>query len=155
MLFSLRLSNKTSVLWMKDNKNISKEGNILLGQKEGICDVGNVFYSLLVHSRRTNCKLKTSYQNSKALTRRHPEAPSKKWTENNLTLIHDNAPTHRSRLVRNYLAKIKNSVTMLEHPPHLPDFAPTELFLFPRLKTMLMGKLLKHAEVVKQNAKKW
>lgn len=42
MVFSLRLSNKTSVHWMKDNKNISKEGNILLGQKEGKCDVGNV-----------------------------------------------------------------------------------------------------------------
>jgi len=39
-----------------------------------------------------------------------------KWRTNSSFLLHDNAPAHRSVLVKNFLAK---NVTTLEHPPIL------------------------------------
>ena len=36
------------------------------------------------------------------------------WITNSWFLLHDNAPTHRSVLVKDFLAK--NNVTTLEHP---------------------------------------
>lgn len=35
------------------------------------------------------------------------------WAENNCMLLHENAPAHRTMLVRNYLAK--SSIKMLEN----------------------------------------
>ena len=43
--------------------------------------------------------------------------------------LHDNAPTHRSILVKDFLAK--NNVTTLEHPPYSPDLIPADFYLFP------------------------
>ncbi len=47
-------------------------------------------------------------------------------------LVHDNAPSHNSLLIRQFLAK--KNVVMLHHPPYL---APADYFLFPRLKIHL------------------
>ena len=53
-------------------------------------------------------------------------------------LLHDNAPAHRSVLVKDFLAK--NNVTTLEHPPHSPDLVPAEFYLFLRLRPSLNGQ---------------
>jgi len=58
-----------------------------------------------------------------------------KWTTNNLFHLHDNAPAHRLLFVKDFLAK--NSVTTLEHPPHSPELAAVDFYLFPRLKSAL------------------
>ena len=56
-----------------------------------------------------------------------------KCRTNSWFLRHDNAPAHRSVLVKDFLAK--NSVTTLECPPFSPDLTPADLFyLFPRMK---------------------
>nr|XP_012219029.1 PREDICTED: putative uncharacterized protein FLJ37770 [Linepithema humile] len=39
---------------------------------------------------------------------------------------HDNAPSHSSLQVREFLAK--KNVAMLPHPPYSPDLAPTDFF---------------------------
>jgi transposase len=54
-----------------------------------------------------------------------------------LALLRDNAPAHWSVLVKDFLAK--NNVTILEHPPHSPDLAPADFYLFPRLKSSMKG----------------
>jgi len=54
-----------------------------------------------------------------------------------LFLHHDNAPSHTSVAVREFLAQ--NKITMLPHPPYSPDLAPCDFFLFPKLKTHLKG----------------
>jgi len=41
--------------------------------------------------------------------------------------LHDNAPTHRSILVKDFLAK--NNVTTLEHPSYSPDLIPADFYL--------------------------
>ena len=52
-------------------------------------------------------------------------------------LHHDNAPSHTSFAVREFLAQ--HNITMLPHPPYSPDFALCDFFLFPKLKTHLKG----------------
>ena len=52
-------------------------------------------------------------------------------------LHHDNAPSHTSFTVREFLSQ--RNITMLPHPPYSPDLAPCDFFLFPKLKTQLKG----------------
>jgi transposase len=52
--------------------------------------------------------------------------------------FHDNAPAHRSDLVKDFL--VKNNVTALELLHYSPDTAPAEYYLFPRLKSTLMRR---------------
>ena len=53
-------------------------------------------------------------------------------------LLHDNAPAHTSAIVTAFLKKEK--VTVLPHPPYSPDLAPSDFFLFPKLKAFLAGR---------------
>lgn len=55
-----------------------------------------------------------------------------------LRLIHDNAPSHKSHVVTEFLSKEK--VTVLPYPPYSPDMAPCDFFLFPRLKKHISGR---------------
>jgi histone-lysine N-methyltransferase SETMAR len=57
---------------------------------------------------------------------------------NSWFLLHDNAPTHRSVLFKDFLAKIK--VTTMEHPPYSPDLAAADFYPFPQLKSALKGR---------------
>jgi len=66
-----------------------------------------------------------------AVRRKHSE----KWGTNSWHLIHDNAPAHRSVVVKDFFAK--NNVTKLEHPPQ-SDMDPANFYHFPRLKSALM-----------------
>ena len=53
-------------------------------------------------------------------------------------LLHDNAPAHRSVLVKDFWAK--NNVTTGEHPPFSTDLASADFYPFPRLKSALKGR---------------
>ena len=53
-------------------------------------------------------------------------------------LHHDNALSHSSIMVREFLAKKK--IPTLPQPPYSPDLAPADFFLFPRLKSCMKGK---------------
>ncbi|UYV61578.1 hypothetical protein LAZ67_1005355 [Cordylochernes scorpioides] len=55
--------------------------------------------------------------------------------ENSWCLLHDNAPSHSSLIVRRFLAK--NNVCVLNHPPYSPDLAPCDFYLFPKIKLKL------------------
>ena len=64
-----------------------------------------------------------------AVGRKGPE----KWRTNSWFLLHDNAPAHRSVLVKDILTK--NNVTTLEHSPYFPDLTLDDFHLFPRPKS--------------------
>jgi histone-lysine N-methyltransferase SETMAR len=51
-------------------------------------------------------------------------------------LHHNNAPGHDALRVREFLAK--KSITKMNHPPYLPDLAPCDFWLFPKLKKNAM-----------------
>jgi hypothetical protein len=61
------------------------------------------------------------------LRRGQKETPWKMENQQ-LVILNDNAPAHRSVLVKGLLAK--NNVTTLEHPPHWPDLAAADFYLF-------------------------
>lgn len=56
-----------------------------------------------------------------------------------VVLFHqDNAPPHKARVA---MAAIKEAgFELMEHPPYSPDLAPSDFYLFPRLKEHLRGK---------------
>ncbi|UYV63394.1 hypothetical protein LAZ67_2003948 [Cordylochernes scorpioides] len=52
--------------------------------------------------------------------------------EDSWCLLHDNAPSHSSLIVRRFLAK--NNVCVLNHPPYSLYLAPCDFYLFPKIK---------------------
>jgi hypothetical protein len=58
---------------------------------------------------------------------------SEKWGTNSWLLLHDNAPAHRSVLVKAFLAK--SNVIKLEHNSHPPDLASADFYLFAGMKS--------------------
>ena len=66
---------------------------------------------------------------------------------------HDNAPAHSSRIVRDVLREF--SWKLLPHPPYSPDLAPSDFFLFLKLKEHLKGVYLNNTNEAKQVAKTW
>jgi transposase len=77
---------------------------------------------------------------------------TEKMENQQLFLLHDNAPAHRSILVKDFLSK--NSVTTLEHPPNNPDLGPATFYLFPRQKPALKGRRLCDATDIINNTTK-
>jgi len=65
-------------------------------------------------------------------------------------LHHDNARAHASLLIRSYLTKHQTSA--VPHPPYSPDLAPADVFLFPKLKTTLIGRRFQTIEEIQGNA---
>jgi hypothetical protein len=51
--------------------------------------------------------------------------------ENAWILDQDNAPLHTALVTREFLAK--NKITTINHPPYLPDMAPCDFYLFPKV----------------------
>ena len=66
-----------------------------------------------------------------AVRRKRPE----KRRTNSWFLLHDNAPAHRSVLVKDFLAK--NNLTTLEHLPYSPDVTTAYFSPVPRPKSAL------------------
>ena len=52
-------------------------------------------------------------------------------------ILHNNAPAHRSVLVKYYLPK--NNVTTLQHPPQFPYQSAANFGLFPLLSSVWKG----------------
>ena len=75
-----------------------------------------------------------------------------KWQDGDWILHHENAPTHTSHLVQQFLAK--HGTTRLQQPPYSPDLAPCDFFLFPRLKKVLKGHRFEALEDIKWNSMK-
>jgi hypothetical protein len=64
---------------------------------------------------------------------------TEKWRTNSWFLLHDNAPGHRSVLVKDFLGK--NNVT-LKHPHYSPDLAAAEFYLLTSADISIEGTAL-------------
>jgi hypothetical protein len=62
---------------------------------------------------------------------------------------HNNAPALSAFQVKGFLAK--KNITVVEHPPHSPDLAPSGFFLFPQIKNMFKGEHFNDIEEIKSN----
>jgi len=60
------------------------------------------------------------------------------FANNSWILRRDNVPAHMALSVRELLAT--KQLTVLEHIAYSPDLAPSEFFLFPKIKEILKGR---------------
>jgi len=65
---------------------------------------------------------------------------SEKQSTNSWFLLHDNAPAHRSVLVKDFL--LKNNVTTLEHPPYSSNLIPADFLPVPSTEINTEGMAL-------------
>jgi len=56
---------------------------------------------------------------------------------NGWILHQDNAPAHNALSMKQFLAN--KNITVLEHPPCLPDLTSCDICLFPKIKSVLRG----------------
>jgi len=82
-----------------------------------------------------------------SIRRKLPE----KLRTNSWFLLHDNAPSHRSVMVKVFLTK--SNVTTLEQLPHSPDLSAVDVYLLYRLKSALKGRRFYDATDIVKNAK--
>ena len=66
---------------------------------------------------------------------------------------HDNAPAHSSKVSRAVLWGFHWE--LLSHPPYSPDLAPSDFFLFPKLKEQIKGVHWESISEVKQAVLDW
>ena len=63
-------------------------------------------------------------------------------------LQHDNAPAHCGRRVQDFLHRTCTRV--LIHPPYSPDLAPSDYWLFDRIKRNMRGEIFSTLQEVQQ-----
>ena len=68
------------------------------------------------------------------------------WRNNTWLLHHDNAPAQDALLTRRFLTN--KNMTVVPHPPYSPDLAPSDFFLFPKLKMKLKGQRFQTLEEI-------
>jgi len=71
------------------------------------------------------------------------------WRNNTWLLHHDNAPAYAALLTRRFLTD--NNMTMVLQPSNSPDLAPSDFFLFPKLKMKLKGRRYQTEEIQAQS----
>jgi histone-lysine N-methyltransferase SETMAR len=94
---------------------------------------GIIHYDFIAQGQTANqlCYLEVLTRLRETVRRKRPEIWHDKW-------IHKNVPAHDALSVRNFLAK--KSITKMDHPPHLPDLAPCDFWLFRKLENVLKGQ---------------
>lgn len=75
-----------------------------------------------------------------------------RW-DDGVFLLHDNAPCHTSKVVKQKLHD--TGFIELYHPPYSPDLAPSDYFLFPKLKKYMRGRKYSSDEQVKKSVISW
>ncbi|KAG5318562.1 MOS1T transposase, partial [Pseudoatta argentina] len=63
--------------------------------------------------------------------------------EGSWRLLHDNAPSHRSTLITDFLSK--NRILLVNHSPYSPDLAPCDFYLFGKLHLPMKG--MRYADI--------
>jgi len=71
------------------------------------------------------------------------------FTTNSWILHHDNTPAHTALYVREFLAT--KQIPVLEHPAHSPDLAPSDVFLFPKVKEILKWRYFDDIDNIRGN----
>jgi hypothetical protein len=69
-----------------------------------------------------------------------------------LILHHNNKPARSSLRVLQFLAG--KGISAMDHPPSSPDLDPADLWLFPKLRSVLKGKHFSDIEGIKSSVKK-
>ena len=71
------------------------------------------------------------------------------FANNSWILHHDNSPAHTAVSVREFLAT--KPITALEHLAYSPNLAPSDCFLFPKIKEILKGRHFDDNDDIRSN----
>jgi histone-lysine N-methyltransferase SETMAR len=96
---------------------------------------GNLFIDYI-----ENAKTITEEYYSNFLTRLDEKIHEKRpgLQKKKIIFHHDNAPAHKSVLAMEKLRDLHYE--LFEHPPYSPDLAPSDLYIFPKLKLFFAGQ---------------
>ncbi len=78
-----------------------------------------------------------------SIRQKHP----KMWLEHNWILLDDNAPVHTTDDTVTFRRQVKRSEA--DNTPNSPDLAPSDFFLFPKMKSQLRGRHFKDLQELK------
>ena len=70
------------------------------------------------------------------------------WAVRGVRLLHDNAPVHTAAVAKDAVKKC--DFQEIEHPPYSPDLAPSDYYLFSKLKKDLRGRKFDDDDEVKR-----
>ena len=62
-----------------------------------------------------------------------------------------NVPSHTALVLRDHF--VKNSMHIVPQPPYSPDLAPSDFWLFPKLKRPLRGRRFETIDEIKAESK--
>jgi len=130
-------------------KKITQSAFTRQGDADGIFySEGGVHYEFLPQGRTVNKDyyLEVMQRLHEAVRKKRPDA----WRETRWMFQHDNAPSHSSFLLGDFLAK--HATTVLPQPPYSQDLAPADVFMFPKLKSTLKGRRFESIEAIKTNS---
>jgi histone-lysine N-methyltransferase SETMAR len=68
-------------------------------------------------------------------------------------LLHDNARPHTAKKTMKAIGRL--GWELLPHPPYSPDLAPSDYYLFPRMKEYLRGNHFASNEDLKKEVERW
>ena len=71
------------------------------------------------------------------------------FANNSWVLHHDNASAHKALSEREFLAT--KQITLLENPAYSLDLAPSDFFLFPKIKEILKGRHFDESDDIRSN----
>ena len=72
------------------------------------------------------------------------------WSRDDWLIHRDNAPTHSSNLVLQFL--VKHKIVQLCQPPYSLEIALCDFWMFPKFKMALKGKCFDDIETIQDNA---
>lgn len=105
-------------------------GILMVDFKERNTTVNGAYYATLIHELREAINEKRRGKLAKGVL-----------------LLHDNAPVHTAAVAK--AAVRECGFTELDHPPYSPDMAPTDYYLFSKLKKYLRGKRFSNDDELK------
>jgi hypothetical protein len=79
------------------------------------------------------------------LRSKHPAQMSRQVAQQLWAQHHDNAQAHASLIVQQFLASM--NMTVIPHPPYLPDLTLCDFFLFPKIK---LKRTWRHFDSIKE-----
>jgi len=121
----VRSNIKSMLICFFDHKGIVHKEHVPPGQTVNVA-----FYVEVLKRLREN------------VWRKRPD----QWRNNTWLLHYGNAPAHAALLTRRFLNDIK--MTVVPHTPYSPHLAPSDFFLFQKLKMKLKGRRFQTLEEI-------
>lgn len=143
-------SKRDSMEWHRKGEPAPKKAKVTQSTKKVMA---TIFWDcegiLLIDFKERNTVINATYYSN--LLRQLRQAIIEKRRgkmSRGIRLLHDNAPVHTAAISKATVRKC--GFIEIDHPPYSPDLAPSDYFLFAKLKSDLRGKKFNDDDEIKQ-----